>query len=334
MQAKQGECGMFMARMLMTVMPALVTAALLAALCLGQPATGPTETVGTGVAGVPQVTGLAAKYPGDAGIQKDPAVVFAEDFEETMAEVFARWNGQTSEAVTRSPVVPPASAGRSSARIKAVGSSGTLYKPLANNYDQLYFRYYAKFGGNGFHHAGGYIGGYHPLTTWPQGDAGIKGKRTNGDRLFVVGFEERDGRFLDFYNNWIDMPGPAWQGQYYGRSMLKSESIPLVPDRWYCAEIMVKVNSAPDVKDGELALWLDGKQVVHFRPGGPEGSWEALGGWRTIPGSAPFEGLLWRDTLDYAINWIKIQNYDAKPDVWFDDIVLATEYIGPIAPRR
>jgi len=46
--------------------------------------------------------------------------------------------------------------------------------------------------------------------------------------------------------------------------------------------------------------------------------------------SLPFEGFLWRDTLSYGINWIKIQNYDAKPDVWFDDLIVATDYIGPI----
>jgi len=274
--------------------------------------------------------GIASKYHKDQGIADDPAVIFSENFEKPLSAIFANWNGQSTNALSHSSDIPTASGGGKSIGTKSVGISGTLYKPLDENYDQLYFRYYVKFGGNGFHHTGGYIGGYDPLTNWPQGDAGLKGKRSNDDRLFVIGFEERDGKYLDFYNNWIDMPGSPWQGMYYGRSLLKTENIPLIPDRWYCIELMVKVNSAPDVKDGELALWMDGKPIIHFRPGNPKGFWDRSGGWHTDENSLPFEGSLWRDTLSYGINWIKIQNYDAKPDVWFDDLVVATDYIGPI----
>jgi len=275
--------------------------------------------------------GIASKYHKDQGIADDPAVVFSENFEKPLSAIFANWNGQSADALSHSSDIPTASGGGKSIRIKAVGISGTLYKPLDKNYDQLYFRYYVKFGGNGFHHTGGYIGGYNPLTNWPQGDAGMRGKRSNDDRLFVIGFEERNDQYLDFYNNWIDMPGTSWQGMYYGRSLLKTEKIPLIPDRWYCIELMVKVNSAPDVKDGELALWMDGKLIAHFRPGNPKGFWDQLGSWHTDVNSPPFEGFLWRDTLSYGINWVKIQNYDAKPDVWFDDLVVATSYIGPIS---
>ncbi len=274
--------------------------------------------------------GIASKYQRDQGIADDPAVVFSENFETPLSTIFANWNEQSTEAVLHSSDIPTASGGSKSGQIKPIGISGTLYKPLSENYDQLYFRYYVKFGGNGFHHTGAYIGGYSPLTSWPQGDAGMKGKRPNGDRLFVIGFEEQDDRRLDFYNNWIDMPGRAWQDKYYGRNLLKTENIPLTPDQWYCVELMVKVNSAPDVKDGELALWMDGKLIVHFRPGNPRGYWTDVGRWHTDADSPPFEGFPWRDNLSYGINWVKIQNYDAKPDVWFDDLVVATKYIGPI----
>ena len=62
----------------------------------------------------------------------------------------------------------------------------------------------------------------------------------------------------------------------------------------------------------------------------PKGFWDSSGAWHTDVDSPPFEGSLWQDALSYGINWIKIQNYDAKPDAWFDDLVLATEYVGPI----
>ncbi len=274
--------------------------------------------------------GIASKYHKDQGIADDPAVVFSENFEKPLSAISANWNGQRSDALSHSSDIPTASGGSKSIRMEAIGISGTLYKPLDKNYDQLYFRFYVKFGGNVFHHTGGYIGGYNPPTNWPQGDAGMRGKRSNDDRLFVIGFEERDDQYLGFYNNWIDMPGPSWQGMYYGRGLLKTEEIPLIPHQWYCVELMVKVNSAPDVKDGELALWMDGELIAHFRPGNPKGFWDQLGGWHTDANSPPFEGFLWRDILSYGINWVKIQNYDAKPDVWFDDLVVATSYIGPI----
>ena len=38
------------------------------------------------VSGGPRIDGLAAMYVNDAGIQKDPAVVFADDFESWDAE--------------------------------------------------------------------------------------------------------------------------------------------------------------------------------------------------------------------------------------------------------
>ena len=142
--------------------------------------------------------GIASKYYKDQGIADDPAVVFSEDFEKPLSIIFANWNSQSTKALFHSSHIPTASGGDRSIQIKAVGISGTLYKPLDKNYDQLYFRYYVKFGGNGFHHTGGYIGGYSPPTNWPQGDAGLKGKRANGDRLFAIGFEERDGKYLDF----------------------------------------------------------------------------------------------------------------------------------------
>jgi hypothetical protein len=40
---------------------------------------------------------------------------------------------------------------------------------------------------------------------------------------------------------------------------------------------MIRINSCPGARDGELALWLDGKLVAHFRRGAPRGPWTGLG---------------------------------------------------------
>jgi len=117
---------------------------------------------------------------------------------------------------------------------------------------------------------------------------------------------------------------------------------------------MLKLNSSPETQDGEMALWIDGEQIVHFAPETPEGVWVAD---RFLndpdhPDSKPFEGFRWRYDMDVMINVLRLQHYisdssfnqseayaNEHPDylinleqatVWFDDIVMATEYIGPI----
>ena len=52
-------------------------------------------------------------------------------------------------------------------------------------------------------------------------------------------------------------------------------------------------------------------------------------------GGAPFEGFKWRTVPELKANCVWLYVYTEKPEghrmkVWFDDVVLATEYIGPI----
>jgi hypothetical protein len=79
--------------------------------------------------------------------------------------------------------------------------------------------------------------------------------------------------------------------------------------------------------------------------------------FRTIPGdpqSKPFEGFRWRTSMQVNINKFKLENYvsdtafengdkyraehpeflmnDKENTCWFDDVVVAKEYIGPIQP--
>ena len=114
----------------------------------------------------------------------------------------------------------------------------------------------------------------------------------------------------------------------------------------------LKANSAPDKHDGEQAFWIDGRLIAHFAPGTPEGTWlrdrfNTSGKYNRNP--KPFEGFRWRTTDKLKINtfWLlyyleSIFRKDIRPknknipynsntaQVWFDDIVIATEYIGPI----
>ena len=94
--------------------------------------------------------GLAAKYVGDKGIGSDPAVVFAEDFEEGSLEAACkRWESIENKGImSLSPEVPPGSGGAQSLLMSHVGgqsNGGHLYRRLLPAYDKLYMRFYVKF---------------------------------------------------------------------------------------------------------------------------------------------------------------------------------------------
>jgi len=292
--------------------------------------------------------GIAAKYVRDIGIGTDPAVVFSENFESPLATFSALFTGGGLSGITTSTDHATASGGLQSVRLIPNGVNGTLYRQLPTNYDTLYMRYYVKYLGNVSHHAGAYMGGYSPPSSFPQGDAGLKGVRPNGDKLFISAFEQQGQQgtgqpntHLGTYNNWVDMQGPAFGGLYFGRDMLVTENVPLNFGNWQCVEMRVKMNTTAAGHEGELQLWINDTQIQNFVPGSPVGAYDGTGNWVSGAGSG-FPGLQWRDVLTYGINWIKLQNYSDVGtffDVLFDDLVVATSRIGCInmglpAPRN
>ncbi len=75
-------------------LPALLIACLLFALASAGDAAGPPPALPEGD------TGIDARYPGDVGIGKDPAVIFHEDFEDcrTTADLSTKWDAMWGQA--------------------------------------------------------------------------------------------------------------------------------------------------------------------------------------------------------------------------------------------
>ena len=126
------------------------------------------EAVGPGAV----KAGLATLYPGDEGIEKDPRVIFADDFETgTVAETGERW-GQISKAENflTSDDVPAGSPG---VRSISIQKGGYLFTHTSG-VDTMYARFYVK-----FPEKTGYPGHFVSLqadrvpTPWPKGGAGI-----------------------------------------------------------------------------------------------------------------------------------------------------------------
>ena len=301
------------------------------------------------------IRGIAAKYPGDAGIERDPRVLFAENFESgSIEELGKRWgeiSNKDGKVMAFSSDVLHASAGKRSLQMTATlgeNTGGHLYTRLPREVDKVFARFYVKFAADAAYiHHFVTLGGYNPPTAWPQGGAG---ERPRGDDRFTVGIEPYGnyGHYAapgawNFYTYWHEMKGSA-DGKYWGNSLTPGQPALVPRDRWQCVEVMLQCNSAPDKSDGELALWLDGKQAMHIGAGARRSHWTGMGFSLVEEGGEPFEGFRWRTNDQLKVNFLWLlhyvtelagrQNHMARPNpinrVWFDDIVVSTEYVGPI----
>jgi hypothetical protein len=283
--------------------------------------------------------GLAARYPRDVGIERDPDVVMTEMFERgSVSEVAAAWSSsQNTAGMSLVSDVPAGSGGTRSLLMTAVGGTNTggqLYKKLTPGHEQIYFRYYIKYGSAGtYHHTGGWLGGYNPPTDWSQGGAGEK--PTGTDR-FQIGAEPANAALrFDLYTYWMNMrPSPS--GDYWGNTFIQDPAIVVRTDRWMCVEVMVKMNTPVSSNSGEMALWIDGVQIIHLREGAPLGRWNA-NMFFPDPSGVPFEGFRWRSVDLLNLNWIWLLYYTTGNPaglvgrVWFDHVVVAKKYIGPLS---
>ena len=269
---------------------------------------------------LPEGTGLAAKYPGDVGIARDPNVLFAENFETgSIQQIAKRWgdiSNKDDKVIALSDDVPSASAGRRSLQMTATlgeNTGGHLYKRLSSGVDAAFARFYVKFAPDAdYIHHFVHLGGYNPPTRWPQGGAGT---RPRGDDRITAGIEPVGvyGRYpapgvWNFYCYWHEMKISA-DGRYWGNGLRPARPAPVPRDRWQCVEIMLELNSTPDQPDGQLALWLDGELTAHFAKGVRRGRWTGMGFSLLEQGGEPFEGFRWRNGSQLKINFFWLLHY-------------------------
>src|ERR1043165_2003946 len=271
---------------------------------------------------------LAAKYPGDTGIEKDPKVIFTENFDDVSADALKkRWESvKDPQIMSSADDVPAGAANKHSllmTHIGGKGDGGALYRRLPKGQDQVYARFYIKFDPDcaPIHHFGTNMGGYNPTTAWPQGGAGL---RADGGKGFWTGGEPcgKNWRW-DFYAYWCEMRGSPPKGQTWGNSFIHDKVLNVTRGKWQCIEFMIKVNDVGQ-SNGETALWIAGEKVSHLRKGSPKGKWvfdkfnpgeggegvrwsDAKGGpeYPTVAeGGEPFEGFRWRTTPELNVNFI------------------------------
>jgi len=271
--------------------------------------------------GTAAATGLAARFPGDAGIASHPDVIFADDFED--GELGARWDEARNENEIVLSLTDPGHPGlgaralRVEARLgENTGGGLTKWFEAA---DPVYIRFYVK-----FDPACDYVHHFVTLRAnrgltgrdrWSGfGGAGLK---PTGDERFSTALEPWGdwGKLTppgawNFYSYWHEMK-PSPDGKYWGNSF-RPEKTDLIPrGEWICAEFMLKHNS-PGQPDGEQAFWINGVE---------QGRWSEIN---------------WRKSEELMANALTLETYvtdrwtkNSSNIVWFDNVVIAKSLIGP-----
>ncbi len=301
-------------------------------------------------------SGIAAKYPGDAGIEKDPNVVFTESFEAgNIAAVQKRWTlAHDTKGHKLAGDVARASAGKRCYEMTGIldkQPGGYLFQVFKDGLDEAYLRFYTKFASDfGYEHHFVALSGYNPSTQWPNPKAGTCPGGADRVQIFIdpVGWY---GKYAppgvwNLYSYWCEMK-KSGDGKYWGNCLQPARPEVIRRNEWICLELMIKLND-PARRDGQLALWVDGKPYINVRKGSPRASWSGMGFKLLESGGTPFEGLRLRTSPKLKINnlWLEHyvdmgaqkQNKVAEPQmvntVWFDDIVVAKKYIGPIKKKE
>jgi hypothetical protein len=287
-------------------------------------------------------TGIASRFPADAGIDADPSVLFHDGFESvsSASELQQKWNGgvyqmsQLRIATESANIHGGQKALEMTVPQQSAELSNSVARMLSQEQDVLFMRYYSRFDPGwdqvGSSHNGGCLSAHYFING--QATPGVP---ANGTNKYLATFE--DGRF----ESAVPTPGPLniyiyWpeQADNYGDHFFPSGTVlpfsstrsgaatfgpdfvsrpDVTPDlgRWYCYEFMVKANT-PGLRDGRIACWVDGRLI------------------------ADFPNLRLRDVstlkMDRAELMLHIHSNTTRVNKkWYDDVVVAKSYIGPMS---
>jgi hypothetical protein len=128
--------------------------------------------------------------------------------------------------------------------------------------------------------------------------------------VYIYHPEQRTNYGDHFFPTGLVLPNTSIPFDFGPDFVQRPDIIPKL-DTWYCWEYMVKANT-PGQKDGRIAIWLDGKLA------------------------ADFGNLRLRDVATLKIDRFGLSfhiksNPNGESAKWYDNVVAARSYIGPIA---
>jgi len=281
---------------------------------------------------LPEGNGLASRYPGDVGIASDSAVVFADDFESYISGsgLASHWSSVFQMANIRISTETGNFFGGSKALEFTIPQTtgevaNSVARTISPERDVLFLRYYSKYDAAhnmvGSTHNGGIISGRYCCP----------GVKADGFNKFLVSYEaarfdaatprpgelmayvyhpdQRSGFGDGFWPTGVIAPYSTSPPFSFGPDFVSRQNVVPVAGRWYAYELMVKTNT-PGQRNGRIALWLDGVLIADFV---------------NIRLRETTELKIDRFTLDYHM-----ASNAATSKKWYDNVVAATSYIGPM----
>lgn len=273
---------------------------------------------------VPALSGLAAEFPDDRGIERHPDVVFATGFDETAA--VGGWKSRWAKGASGEMAVVAEDGGLgfkplggAALRINLkkganLGADLRLYlKDHGGEPEELYFRYYVRLADDWNPSV---ADGKMPGMAGTYGQAGWGGRRVDGSD----GWSLR-GLFVRSFPKDHPMSGLTQLGTYAYHAEMKGTygdfwiwpGALLARNRWYCIEQHIRLNR-PGVSDGSMRVWVDGRLAM-------ERSKIRL---RNV------------DRLRIEAVWLNAYHGGAETSpydqhFYIDNVVVARRYIGPLA---
>lgn len=268
--------------------------------------------------------GLADAYPADAGIESHPSVVFSERFSD--ADWLDGWfvDGKTGERVDGGAgegyeafdgpalAVTIAEGEKKGLNIRFRYSQHSLPEP-----EEAYFRYYLRLGRNWNQTVSGgklpgFAGTYRQAGWGSRRPDGTDGWSARGSfRKTISTGPPGKGELLTPIGSYVYHVD---QDSFYGNTWTwsRGRGALLQSERWYCIEQHVRLNH-PGEADGVIRAWLDGELVFERR------------------------GLRFRTVPDLKIEdvWFNVYHGGTArsprdQQLYIDNVVVATEYIGPV----
>ena len=272
-------------------------------------------------------TGIAASYPNDAGIAANANVLFADGFESYTSASQLTGSGNYDNYYQGSNIAFDTSTffGGTKAlrmRMPATGSevSNAIVKNISPKRDALFMRVYARYqptyaGVNSAHNGLRITGNY----TGP-------GRRPNGSDFFLVNIEnskwgsEAEPGYTHAYvyhpeqddvygEHWFPDGSTSNGSQSFGQYFVARPKVIPARGAWICYELLVQMNT-PGSRNGRVAVWQDGSLV------------------------ADWQNVRFRDVDTVKIDQIQLENggqgSSQVNDKWYDNLVIATSYIGPM----
>lgn len=281
--------------------------------------------------------GIAAKYPGDVGIEGHPDVIFADDFESYAqpSDLQQRWDAvyqmqQIRIATETSNIYFGKKALEFSVPQQDNELSNATDKVLTQERDVLFLRYYSKFQPPydvvGSSHNGSSISAHYFING--QATPGVP---ADGKNKFLVNLENWRGEaatpspgHLNVYvyhpeqrSQWGDHFFPSGTVTPYsptpfdfGSDFVSRPEVLTELDKWYCYEYMVKANT-PGMRDGRIMFWVDGVLKADF-------------------GNLRFRDIATLKIDRFGLSFHIGSNSAGATKKWYDNVVAATSYIGPL----